>query len=352
MRFSYKGGIRKRSDARMDRGLRENTGGRKTSGLRRAILGKKLDKAIEKLTKQLKYNPFPVPEVDIWPTGFYRLDKLLGGGFRKGKIIEIFGSPSSCKTTFGIQMAARWVKTEDSAVLIFDTEDSYDPRYWDKLGLDKDHPQVLFSSPNTLEEVFQIMFALLETGEVGMAIIDSVHGMVPQSELDTESIPNNVALQARLMGVGVRKIVRYFSQSNAIGIFFNQLSQGIGMYSKVTSPGGRALKHYSTHRIMFVRRSPRYFDDDDGCNVKMNVYKNKLSPTQSGSVDYDLLPNQGLIYQTDIIEKAIDEGKIEVSGSWYTLDIKGKEKKFQGRQNLYDFAMDNPKLMEALYGDS
>ena len=270
-------------------------------------------------------------EVDVVPSGSLSLDIALGvGGYPKGRIIEIYGPESSGKTTFALHAIAEVQKTGGRAAFI-DAEHSLDPVYASNLGVNID--ELLLSQPDTGEQALEICDALVKSEAVSIIVIDSVAALVPQAEIDGEMGDSHVGLQARLMSQALRKLSGSINKTNTIVIFINQLREKVGVMfgNPETTPGGKALKYYSSVRLD-IRRGEQIKNGTDviGNRTNSKVVKNKVAPPfKSASVD--IMYGEGISQCGELVDLAADANIIEKSGAWYSY--KG-EKLAQGRENV------------------
>ena len=295
-------------------------------------------------------------EIDVVPSGSISLDIALGvGGYPKGRIIEIYGPESSGKTTFALHAIAEVQKTGGRAAFI-DAEHSLDPVYASNLGVNID--ELLLSQPDTGEQALEICDALVKSEAVSIIVIDSVAALVPQAEIDGEMGDSHVGLQARLMSQALRKLSGSISKTNTIVIFINQLREKVGVMfgNPETTPGGKALKYYSSVRLD-IRRGEQIKSGADvvGNRTTIKVVKNKVAPPfKIASVD--IMYGEGVSQNGELVDLAADANIIEKSGAWYSY--KG-EKLAQGRENVKlllksnsDFRNEIEALVREHYGIS
>ena len=309
------------------------------------ILQSTLDKIEKNYGKGsvMMMNERPSENIDVIPTGSIGLDNALGvGGFPKGRIIEIYGSESSGKTTLAIHAIAEAQKQGGIAAFI-DAEHAFDPIYSQKLGVDID--SLLVSQPDNGEQALEIADNLICSGAIDIIVIDSVAALTPKAEIDGEMGDSRVGLQARLMSQALRKLTATVSKTKCCCIFINQLREKIGVLfgNPETTTGGNALKFYSSVRID-IRRSTAIKDGDQaiGNRVKVKVVKNKVAPPFR-SCEFDLMFGEGISKLGEIIDLGVDFDIIHKSGSWFSYN---DSKLAQGRDALKKVLQDNPELCE------
>jgi recombination protein RecA len=284
-------------------------------------------------------------EIEVTPSGSISLDIALGvGGYPKGRIIEIFGPESSGKTTIALHAIAEIQKAGGRAAFI-DAEHALDPVYAKNLGVDIN--ELLLAQPDTGEQALEITEALVRSEAVNVVVIDSVAALVPQAEIDGEMGDSHVGLQARLMSQALRKLSGTISKTKTTAIFINQLREKVGVMfgNPETTPGGRALKFYSTIRLD-IRRSEQLKIGDGivGNKVTIKVVKNKVAaPFKIANVD--IMYGEGISREGEIIDLASEANLIDKSGAWFAY--KG-EKLGQGKENVKLVLKDNPKLRDEL----
>ncbi len=278
-------------------------------------------------------------------TGCLSLDIALGGqGIPRGRIIEMFGPESSGKTTLALHVVAEAQKTGGIAAFV-DAEHALDPSWAKKLGVQLD--TLLVSQPTSGEEAMHITEMLIRSNAVDVIVVDSVAALVPQKELDGDIGDSHVGLQARLMSQSMRKLTGAIAKSKTSVIFINQIREKIGVMfgSPETTPGGRALKFYSSCRID-VRRISQLKEGEMqiGQRVKAKVVKNKVAPPFRAA-EFDMMHDHGISYEGDIIDLAMAKKLIVRSGAWFRY---GEEQLGQGREKVRAFLKENPRLCEEL----
>jgi len=272
-------------------------------------------------------------------TGALSLDIALGvGGVPKGRIIEIYGPESSGKTTLALHIVAEAQKKGGTAAFI-DAEHALDPEYSKKIGVNIE--ELLISQPDTGEQSLEITETLVRSGAVDVIVIDSVAALVPKAELDGEMGAAHVGLQARLMSQALRKLTGTVSKSNTCVIFINQIRMKIGVMfgNPETTPGGRALKFYTSIR-MEIRRITSIKEGTDivGNRTRVKVVKNKVAPPFK-MTEFDIMYGEGISYEGDILDLALKGEIIEKTGAWYSY---GDTRIGQGRENAKNYLKDNP----------
>ena len=312
---------------------------------------KTLDQVLADIEKQfgkgaiMKLGEKGVRNIDVVSSGSLALDQALGvGGYPKGRIIEIFGPESSGKTTIALHAIAEVQKTGGRAAFI-DAEHALDPVYAKKLGVDTD--ELLLSQPDTGEQALEIVEALVRSQAMSIIVIDSVAALVPQAEIEGEMGDSHVGLQARLMSQALRKLGGIVNKTNTICIFINQLREKVGVMfgNPETTPGGRALKFYSTVRLD-VRRAEQIKVGTDvlGNKTVIKVVKNKVAPPFR-TAEVEIMYGEGISKTGEIIDIASNIGIIDKSGAWYSY--KG-EKIGQGKENAKLVLKNNPALYKEI----
>ena len=286
----------------------------------------------------------PIMENSI-STGCLSLDVALGvGGVPKGRIIEIFGPESSGKTTLALHIVAEAQKAGGFAAFI-DAEHAVDPDYSKKLGVNTE--ALLISQPDTGEQALEICETLVRSGALDVIVIDSVAALVPRAELEGDMGDSHMGLQARLMSQALRKLTGTVSRSNTTVIFINQIREKIGVMfgNPETTPGGRALKFYSSIR-MEIRRITSLKDGGEmvGSRVRVKVVKNKVAPPFKQS-EFDIMYGQGISSEGDILDLAVTGDIVEKTGAWYSFE---DLKIGQGRENAKTFLTDNDDILKSI----
>lgn len=312
---------------------------------------KALELAIASIEKQfgkgsiMKMNSTAVQNVEVIPTGCITLDAALGiGGMPKGRIIEIYGPESSGKTTVALHVVAEAQKNGGTAAFI-DAEHALDPVYASAIGVNMD--DLYISQPDTGEQALDICESLVKSGAVDIIVIDSVAALTPRAEIDGEMGDSFVGLQARLMSQALRKLTAIVNKTKTCVIFINQLREKVGVMfgSPETTPGGKALKFYSSIRLD-VRRTDTLKDGDKfiGNRTKVKVVKNKLaSPFRTA--EFDLMYGKGISKIGCLVDLAVENGIIEKSGSWFSY---ADNKIAQGKENVKNLLEQNDELREEI----
>lgn len=310
-----------------------------------------LDMALKQIEKQfgkgaiMKLGADVTPTLDVVSSGSIALDAALGvGGYPRGRIIEIYGPESSGKTTFALHAIAEVQKLGGNAAFI-DAEHSLDPQYAKKVGVDIEN--LLLSQPDTGEQALEIAEALVRSNAIDIVVIDSVAALVPEAEIEGEMGDSHVGLQARLMSQAMRKLSGAISKTNTVVIFINQIREKVGVLfgSPETTSGGRALKFYATIRLD-IRRGDAIKKGEDiiGSQTKIKVVKNKVAPPFK-SVSVDLIFGQGISYEGELLDLAIEKEIIQKSGSWFSYK---EERIGQGRENVKEYLKNNPNLAKEI----
>ena len=317
----------------------------KTSG------DKNLDQVLLDIEKQfgkgavMKLGDNEHREIDVVSSGSISLDVALGiGGYPKGRIIEIYGPESSGKTTFALHAIAEIQKKGGRAAFI-DAEHALDPQYASKIGVNIN--ELLLSQPDNGEQALEICEALVRSGAIGIIVIDSVAALVPQAEIEGEMGDSHVGLQARLMSQALRKLSGIINKTNTVCIFINQLREKVGVIfgNPEVTPGGRALKFYSSIRLE-IRKGEQIKLGNDiiGNKTNIKVVKNKMAPPFK-TCTLEIAYGEGISKTGEVIDLAADANIIEKSGAWYAYN---GEKLGQGRETVKELLKNNKKLYDEL----
>ncbi|HYK74267.1 MAG TPA: recombinase RecA [Pseudoneobacillus sp.] len=306
-----------------------------------------LDMALKQIEKQfgkgsiMKLGEKTDTRISTVPSGSLALDAALGvGGYPRGRIIEIYGPESSGKTTVALHAIAE-VQANGGQAAFIDAEHALDPSYAQKLGVNID--ELLLSQPDTGEQALEIAEALVRSGAIDIIVIDSVAALVPKAEIEGEMGDSHVGLQARLMSQALRKLSGAINKSKTIAVFINQIREKVGVMfgNPETTPGGRALKFYSTIRLE-VRRAETLKQGTDmvGNKTKIKVVKNKVAPPFR-TAEVDIMYGEGISKEGEIIDLGSELDIVQKSGSWYSYN---DERLGQGRENAKLFLKENPSL--------
>ncbi len=311
---------------------------------------KALNLAMEQITKQfgdgsiMKLGDAKKVDVELLPSGSLSLDLALGGGYPKGRIIEIYGPESSGKTTLTLHAIAEIQKQGGTAAFI-DAEHALDPSYARKLGVDTEN--LLIAQPDNGEQALEIAETLVRSNAVDLIVVDSVAALTPQAEIDGDMGDSHMGLQARLMSQALRKLTGIINKSKATVIFINQIRMKIGVMfgNPETTTGGNALKFYASVR-MDIRRTGQIKVGDDiiGNRTKVKIVKNKIAPPFR-LAEFDIMYNEGISKTGDILDLAAQYGVVEKSGAFYKY---GGETIGQGRDKTKTFLKDNPEIMSEI----
>ncbi|MEO0492344.1 MAG: recombinase RecA [Actinomycetota bacterium] len=309
---------------------------------------KALDMALGQIEKQfgkgsvMKMGDKTTMAIESVPTGALALDLALGiGGLPRGRITEIYGPESSGKTTLATHVVAEAQRNGGTCAYI-DAEHAMDPVYAKAIGVDID--ELLISQPDTGEQALEITDMLIRSGALDVVVIDSVAALTPRAEIEGEMGDTHVGLQARLMSQALRKLTGNLNKSQTICIFINQLREKIGVMfgSPETTPGGRALKFYSSVRLD-IRRIESIKDGVEvvGNRTRVKVVKNKVSPPFK-QAEFDIMYGTGISREGSVLDLSVEEAIVKKSGAWYTYD---GEQLGQGRENAKKYLMENPEVM-------
>ncbi|USK71713.1 recombinase RecA [Peribacillus asahii] len=310
-----------------------------------------LEMALKQIEKQfgkgsiMKMGEQTDRKISTISSGSLALDIALGvGGYPRGRIIEIYGPESSGKTTVALHAIAE-VQANGGTAAFIDAEHALDPAYSQKLGVNVD--ELLLSQPDTAEQGLEIAEALVRSGAVDIIVIDSVAALVPKAEIEGEMGDSHMGLQARLMSQALRKLSGAINKSNTIAIFINQVREKIGIMfgNPETTPGGRALKFYSTVRLE-VRRAEQLKQGNEivGNKTKVKIVKNKVAPPFR-QAEVDIMYGEGISREGEIIDMGADLDIVEKSGSWYAYN---GERLGQGRENAKLFLKENKDIAKEI----
>ena len=319
---------------------------------------KLLDDVLHEIEKEygkgavMKLGDRAAVDVEPIPSGSLLLDEALGiGGYPKGRIIEIFGPESSGKTTLALHAIAQVQKMGGRAAFI-DAENAIDPIYARNLGVNID--ELILSQPDSGEQGLNIMLMLIESGAVDLVVVDSVAALVPQVELDGEMGDQQVGSQARMMSKAMRKLAGIMNHNECTAIFINQLREKVGIVygNPETTPGGRALKFYSSVRID-IRKADVIKNGTDivGNKVRVKVVKNKVAPPFKQAV-LEIVYGEGISYISELLDLCVDHNIVKKSGAWYSFE---GEKIGQGKEAAKQYIKQNPEVqsqLEALLKDA
>jgi len=312
---------------------------------------KALDAALKRIEKNfgkgsiMKMGEQANTHVKTVPSGSLALDVALGvGGYPRGRIVEVYGPESSGKTTVALHAIAS-VQENGGIAAFIDAEHALDPKYAAALGVDVD--ELLLSQPDTGEQALEIADALVSSGAVDMIVVDSVAALVPRAEIDGEMGDTHIGLQARLMSQALRKLSGSINKTKTIAMFINQIREKVGVMfgNPETTPGGRALKFYSTVRLE-VRRGESIKDGKDmtGNRAKLKVVKNKVAPPFKKTL-VDIMYGEGISQVGEIVDMAAEQEIIRKAGAWYSY---GEERIGQGRENAKQYLLDNPEMRKEI----
>lgn len=325
---------------------RNDTGGKGVANNDRQAA---LDNALKKIEKNfgkgsiMRMGEKADTQISTVPTGSLALDEALGvGGYPRGRIVEIYGPESSGKTTVALHAVAEVQKNGGTAAYI-DAENALDPAYASALGVNID--DLLLSQPDTGEEGLEIADALVSSGAIDIVVVDSVAALVPRAEIEGEMGDAHVGLQARLMSQALRKLSGTINKTKTIALFINQIREKVGVMfgNPETTPGGRALKFYSTIRLD-VRRAEQIKDGSDviGNRVRIKVVKNKVAPPFK-QAEVDIMYGEGISKTGELLDMAVEKDIIKKSGSWFSY---GEDRIGQGRENVKRYLKEHPDMMK------
>ncbi|MGY3765669.1 recombinase RecA [Vagococcus vulneris] len=311
-----------------------------------------LDAALKKIEKDfgkgsiMKLGEKVDQRISTISSGSLALDSALGvGGYPRGRIIEIYGPESSGKTTVALHAIAS-VQKEGGTAAFIDAEHALDPKYAQALGVNID--ELLLSQPDTGEQGLNIAEALVSSGAIDIVVIDSVAALVPRAEIDGEMGDAHVGLQARLMSQALRKLSGTINKTKTIAVFINQIREKVGVMfgNPEVTPGGRALKFYSTIRLE-VRRAEQLKSGTDiiGNRTKIKIVKNKVAPPFR-IAEVDIMYGEGISQEGELLDMAADKDIVNKSGAWYSYD---EERIGQGRENVKRYLAEHPEMMADIY---
>ena len=306
-----------------------------------------LDTAMLQIERQfgkgsiMRLGASPHQKIEHISTGALALDLALGiGGVPRGRIVEVYGPESSGKTTLALHIVAEAQRNGGIAAFV-DAEHALDPVYAKAVGVDID--ELLISQPDTGEQALEITDMLIRSSALDVVVIDSVAALVPRAEIEGEMGDTHVGLQARLMSQALRKLTASINRSKTTAVFINQLREKIGVMfgSPEVTPGGRALKFYSSVRLD-IRRIETIKDGKDqvGNRVRVKVAKNKLAPPFR-LAEFDIMFGQGISWEGSLLDVAVSAGIVKKSGAWYSLET---DQLGQGREKAKRFLRENPGL--------
>lgn len=312
---------------------------------------KALETALGQIEKQfgkgsvMKLGEYQAMNVEAIPTGALSLDIALGiGGIPRGRIIEIFGPESSGKTTLALHAIAEAQKMGGEAAFI-DAEHALDPVYAKHLGVDIDN--LIVSQPDTGEQALEIAEALVRSGAIDILVVDSVAALVPKAEIDGDMGDAHVGLQARLMSQALRKLAGVLNKSNTVAIFINQLREKVGIMfgNPEVTPGGRALKFYSSVRLD-VRRidSLKVNNEVVGNRTRVKVVKNKVAPPFR-EAEFDIVYGEGISKEGNVLDIGVNLNIVEKAGAWFSYS---GTRIGQGRENAKQYLKDNPEICKEI----
>jgi recombination protein RecA len=312
---------------------------------------KAIDAAVSQIERQfgkgsiMRMGDEERPRVACIPTGALALDLALGvGGVPRGRVVEIFGPESSGKTTLALHIIAEAQKAGGLAAFV-DAEHAIDPTYAQAIGVDLEN--LYFSQPDNGEQALEIADTLVRSGALDVVVIDSVAALVPRAEIEGEMGDSHVGLQARLMSQALRKLSGSLSRSETTAIFVNQLREKIGVMfgSPETTPGGRALKFYSSVRLDIRRIGAlKVGNDAVGNQTRVKVVKNKVAPPFK-TVEFDVMYGEGISREGSLLDVGIEHDVVRKSGAWFAY---GDERLGQGRENAKQFLKENNEVRERI----
>ncbi|MGI9666488.1 MAG: recombinase RecA [Acidimicrobiia bacterium] len=308
---------------------------------------KNLEMAMSQIERQfgkgaiMRLGTDEIRKIEAIPTGALSLDLALGiGGLPRGRIVEIYGPESSGKTSLALHVVAEAQRNGGTAAFI-DAEHALDPIYAKAIGVDID--ELLISQPDTGEQALEIADMLIRSGALDVVVIDSVAALVPRAELEGDMGDTHVGLQARLMSQALRKLAGTINRSDTTAVFINQIREKIGVMfgSPETTPGGRALKFYSSVRIDIRRiEAIKVGTENIGNRVRTKIVKNKVAPPFR-LAEFDIMFGEGISREGSLLDVAVEQGIVRKAGAWFTYE---DEQLGQGREKAKDFLRQNPEL--------
>ena len=308
---------------------------------------KNLEMAMSQIERQfgkgaiMRLGTDEIRKIEAISTGALSLDLALGiGGLPRGRVVEIYGPESSGKTTLSLHVLAEAQRNGGTAAFI-DAEHALDPQYARAIGVDID--ELLISQPDTGEQALEIADMLIRSGALDVVVIDSVAALVPRAELEGDMGDTHVGLQARLMSQALRKLSGTINRSNTTAVFINQIREKIGVMfgSPETTPGGRALKFYSSVRIDIRRiEAIKVGTENIGNRVRTKIVKNKVAPPFRVA-EFDIMFGEGISREGSLLDVAVEHGLVRKAGAWFTYE---SEQLGQGREKAKDFLRQNPEL--------
>jgi recombination protein RecA len=314
---------------------------------------KALDMALAQIERQfgegavMKMGERGQMKVEAVSSGSLAIDVALGiGGLPRGRVVEVYGPEASGKSTLAMHVVAEAQRTGGICAYV-DAEHAMDPDYAKNIGVDVD--ELLISQPDTGEQALEITDMLIRSGAIDVVVIDSVAALTPRAEIEGEMGDTHVGLQARLMSQALRKLTANLNKTKTIVIFINQLREKIGVMfgSPETTPGGRALKFYSSIRID-IRRIEAIKSDGEvtGSRTRIKVVKNKVAPPFR-QAEFDIMYGKGISREGSLVDVGVEQGIVKKSGAWYTYE---GEQLGQGRENAKQFLTANPEIMVEIDG--
>jgi len=311
---------------------------------------KALGLAMDQITKQfgdgsiMKLGDVKRVDIELLSSGSLSLDLALGGGYPKGRIIEIYGPESSGKTTLTLHAIAE-IQKEGGTAAFIDAEHALDPAYARKLGVDTDN--LLVSQPDNGEQALEIVETLVRSNAVDLIVVDSVAALVPQAEIDGDMGDSHMGLQARLMSQALRKLTGIINKSHATVIFINQIRMKIGVMfgNPETTTGGNALKFYASVRAD-IRRIGQIKEGEEitGNRTKVKIVKNKIAPPFRAA-EFDIMYNEGISKTGDVLDLAVEHGIVGKAGAWFDY---ADAKIGQGREATKKYLKENPDVLKEI----